>query len=66
MPTYTVRLYGIGANPLRTEQLAAQDAGAAASWASDKVRTSQTFTGARIYDGDAVAREVGFRRSSVV
>lgn len=34
MPTYTVRLYGIGANPLRTEQLAAQDAGAAASWAS--------------------------------
>ena len=61
MPTFTVHLYADGASPLRTESLSVSDAGEARSWATNKVSGSQTFRRARVYEGEKLLSEVGYR-----
>jgi hypothetical protein len=61
MPMFTIHLYDDGAAPLRTQQLAAADAGEARCWATNEVTGSPTFRRARIYDGEKLLSEVGYR-----
>ena len=61
MPTFTIHLYDDGATPLRTQQLAATDAGEARSWATNEVSGNGAFRRARIYDGEKLLSEVGYR-----
>lgn len=61
MPTFTVRLYADGSRPMRTEELSVPDVAYARQWASDTVTGSQTFSRARIYDGETLLSEIGYR-----
>jgi hypothetical protein len=61
MPTFTVRLYADGSGPMRTEELSAPDVTHARQWATDTVMGSQTFSRARIYDGETLLSEIGYR-----
>ncbi|HYD27181.1 hypothetical protein [Brevundimonas sp.] len=64
MKIFTVRLYAEGATPLRTEQMAAPDAREASALAASRLSQSQTFTCARVYDGESLLSEVGYRLKS--
>jgi len=46
---------------LRTQDVAAPDVAYARAWASDVVHGSQTFSHARIYEGDLFLSEIGYR-----
>jgi len=61
MPTFTVRLYANGSGPMRTEELSVPDITEARQWANDTVTSSQTFSRARIYDGEILLSEIGYR-----
>lgn len=66
MPTFTIHLYADGAAPLRTEHLAASDPAEARTWASDQVSIGRRFRRARIYDGEKLLSEVGYRINPLV
>ena len=61
MANFKVRFYGIGLTPIRTEDLWVEGLNEARDWARSKVGSSQTFQRARVYRGDEVVSEVGFR-----
>lgn len=61
MPTFTVRLYAEGSGPMRTEELSVPDVADARQWATNTVMGSQTFSRARIYDGETLLSEIGYR-----
>ncbi len=61
MKTFTVHLYAEGAAPLRTEHMAAPSAREASTMAASRILHSRTFTCARVYDGESLLSEVGYR-----
>jgi hypothetical protein len=54
MAAYTVKFYGHGARPLRTEILEASNATAAARAAGDRLKASRFMRASGHGDGDAI------------
>ena len=61
MTPVTVRLYADGPGALEVEELVVVDVAEARSWASAQIAENKTFSRARIYHGQTLLSEVGYR-----
>lgn len=61
MTSLAVRLYADGPGALEVEDLVIVDVKAARSWASARIAENKTFSRARIYHGQTLLSEVGYR-----